>query len=52
VQSLFTDPGAVQIVLQLGGRRWCLEFGGTFDSRTARKLRAHDAPAPPGCAQP
>ncbi|HWP67154.1 MAG TPA: hypothetical protein VNO26_14745 [Candidatus Limnocylindria bacterium] len=51
-RSLFTDPGAVQVVLQLGGRRWCLEFGGTFDARTARKLRARDAPAPAVCAAP
>jgi hypothetical protein len=52
VQTLFTDPGAVQVVLQLGSRQWCLEFGGTFDVRSARKLRAHDAPAPLGCVQP
>jgi hypothetical protein len=52
VQTLVTDPGAVQVVLQLGRRRWCLEFGGTFGARTPEKLRAHDAPAPLTCAAP
>jgi hypothetical protein len=52
IQTLFSDPDELQVVLQLGGRRWCLEFGGTFDARTLRKLRAHDAPAPQECVQP
>jgi len=51
-QTLLADPGDVQVVLRLGGRRWCLEFGGTFDARTPEKLRAHDAPAPLRCAAP
>jgi len=52
VQALLTDPGAVQVALQVGGRRWCLEFGGTSEVRTPRKLRARDAEPPLECAEP
>ena len=49
---LFLDPGAVQIVLQLGAHRWCLEFGGTVTVRSPRKFLARDAEAPVACADP
>jgi hypothetical protein len=50
--ALLMDPGAVQIVLQLGGHRWCLEFGGTVETRSTRKWLARDAAAPGACASP
>jgi hypothetical protein len=52
VQPLISDPGDVLVVLRLGGRQWCLAFGGTFDERTPKKLTARDAPAPAACPLP
>jgi hypothetical protein len=50
--SLVADPGEVSVVLRLGARQWCLHFGGTFDTRTPRRLSARNAPPPSACPPP
>jgi hypothetical protein len=42
----------VRVVLRLGGRQWCLEFGGTTMTRTPKKLVVRDAPVPSACPPP
>jgi len=48
-QTLATNPGAVTVVLQIGARRYCMDFGGTTTFIASTRFRALDAPAPPSC---
>lgn len=44
--SLGTDPQPVTITLRLGGRAYCMEFGGTVKFVELKKFIAKDTPAP------
>src|SRR5262245_33291362 len=48
-QTLATDPDAVTVVLQIGARRYCMDFGGKTTFVASTRFRATDAPAPPSC---
>lgn len=41
--ALSTDPGPIDVVLQTGGRRYCMHFGGTTRFRPGRSLVSRDA---------
>jgi cysteine-rich repeat protein len=48
--TLAVTPDAVDVVVQLGTRRFCMRFGGTTTFRAGRRFKAKDAPAPATCA--
>jgi hypothetical protein len=47
-----TDPTPLGVVLELGARRLCFEFGSGTAVRTRRRLVARDGAAPAACAVP
>ena len=47
--SLQTNPNPVMVELAIGGRRYCLEFGGNATFRPGRRFVARAAPAPAQC---
>jgi polyvinyl alcohol dehydrogenase (cytochrome) len=47
--TLATNPAPIDVVLEVGARRYCMEFGGTVTFAAQRRLRAMDAPAPTAC---
>lgn len=47
--SLATDPKPVDVVLILGNRRFCMQFGGTTSYIEDRRFLARKAPAPAAC---
>ena len=49
-QNLSTDPKPVKLTLQLGARKYCLEFGGTIQYKAGTKFLAKSAPAPTACS--
>jgi hypothetical protein len=49
-QDLTANPAPVQLKLTLGGRKYCLEFGGTVQFKAGTKLLAKSAPAPAVCS--
>jgi polyvinyl alcohol dehydrogenase (cytochrome) len=48
-QTLAANPAAVEVILQLGARRFCMAFGGTETFQAGRRFRAVNAPAPAAC---
>jgi len=48
-QTLATDLDAVTVVLQIGARRYCMDFGGKTTFVASIRFRAPGAPAPPSC---
>ncbi|MFN8641775.1 MAG: FG-GAP-like repeat-containing protein [Candidatus Binatia bacterium] len=47
--ALDVDPGAVAVVLTLGGQRYCLRFGGATAYTADREFSARNAPAAASC---
>lgn len=48
--DLTADPGPVAVVLEIGGQRWCLRFGGSVAFTPGREWKAKDAGPPAECA--
>ena len=49
--ALATDPKPVDVVLQIGTRRYCMQFGGTTTRFLPNKLLiSTNAPAPGACS--
>jgi polyvinyl alcohol dehydrogenase (cytochrome) len=48
-QTLATDPDPVTVVLQVGGRRHCMNFGGRTRFVAGTRFSATNAPPPPSC---
>jgi len=44
-----TTPEPVEIVVEMGGQRFCSEFGGIPQFTPGFKFKAKDAPAPADC---
>jgi len=49
--DLDDDPNPVQVVLEIGEHRYCLEFGGTPKFKADKKYLATKASAPTACAE-
>jgi hypothetical protein len=49
--TLAAEPDGVDIVLDLGTRRYCMRFGGTTRFRPARFFGARNAPPPAACPE-
>jgi len=47
--SLAANPAPVEVVLTMGGARYCAQFGGTVAFKAAKRLTATNAPAPADC---
>jgi hypothetical protein len=47
--TLNADPTPVVVELEVGGRRYCMQFGGDVQFRPGRRFVAHEAPAPAQC---
>jgi hypothetical protein len=47
--SLQTDPNPVRVDLAIGGRSYCMQFGGKATFKPGRKFVAHAAFAPAQC---
>ena len=43
------DPGPVDVVLQLGAKRYCMHFGGTEKLKVGKKAIFQNAPNPGAC---
>ncbi|HJQ84083.1 MAG TPA: hypothetical protein VKA21_08410 [Candidatus Binatia bacterium] len=47
--SLASDPTPVRVILSIGGRSFCMRFGGTSTFVADRSYSAKDAPRPSSC---
>ena len=47
--SLQADPNPVVVDVTIGGRRYCMQFGGDATFKPGRRFAAHAAPAPAEC---
>jgi hypothetical protein len=47
--SLQTDPNPVTVDVTMGGRRYCMQFGGDATFKPGKRFAAHAAPAPAQC---
>lgn len=47
--SLQADPNPVVVDVTIGGRRYCMQFGGDATFKPGRRFAAHAAPAPAQC---
>jgi hypothetical protein len=48
--ELAADPSPVDVTVQTGTRRYCLEYGGTTSFKVGSQFVAKDAPTAPACA--
>jgi len=48
--DLLANPGPVDVVVTIGGHRYCMEFGGTTDFTVGKSFTARTAAAPAACA--
>jgi hypothetical protein len=47
--TLAANPDPVQVVLTMGGVRYCATFGGTVRFKAGKSYDAKASPAPAGC---
>jgi len=47
--AIGADPRPVDVVLKLGAKRYCLEFGGTEKLKVGKKATLQNAPVPGAC---
>jgi hypothetical protein len=47
--SLQADPNPVVVDVTIGGRRYCMQFGGDATFKPGKRFAAHAAPAPAQC---
>ncbi|TMB22163.1 MAG: hypothetical protein E6J71_06540 [Deltaproteobacteria bacterium] len=47
--TIGADPRPVDIVLKLGAKRYCMQFGGTEKLKVGKKAALQNAPAPGAC---
>jgi hypothetical protein len=47
--SLQADPNPVVVDVTIGGRRYCMQFGGDASFKPGKRFAAHAAPAPAQC---